>query len=271
VRITNMFLTKIIKKISLLLCAIALTACQPHDKNTLKIGTISGPETELMQVTQEVAKKQFGLNLEIVEFSDYIQPNAALNDHDIDANMFQHQPYLDQQIKDKHYALVAIGKTFIYPMGIYSKKIKNIHQLKSGAIVGLPNDPSNEGRALLLLEKANLVTLKKDAGIYATVNDILENPKQLQFKELDAAQLARTLPDVDIAIINTNYAIPAGLIPTKDAIFIEGKDSPYANIIVIRTDEINDPRMKQLVAAFQSDAVKKAAQRIFKKQALPAW
>jgi D-methionine transport system substrate-binding protein len=266
-----MFLAKLIKKFFLLTCAIGLTACQPHDKNTIKVGTISGPETELMQVAQEVAKKQFGLNIQIIEFSDYIQPNSALNDRDIDANMFQHQPYLDQQIKDNHYALVAIGKTFIYPMGIYSNKIKNIHQVKSGAIVSLPNDASNEGRALLLLQKAKLITLKKEAGIYATTTDILENPKKLRFKELDAAQLPRTLPDVDIAIINTNYAIPAGLTPTKNAIFLEGKDSPYANIIVVRADEVNDPRMKQLVAAFQSDAVRKAAQRIFKNQALPAW
>ncbi|MBV8801651.1 MAG: MetQ/NlpA family ABC transporter substrate-binding protein, partial [Gammaproteobacteria bacterium] len=262
-----MFLGKLIKKLTLILCAISLSACQSHDKNILKVGTISGPETELMQAAQEVAKKQFGLTLQIVEFSDYIQPNAALSDGDIDANMFQHQPYLDQQIKDKHYALVTVGKTFIYPMGIYSRKIKNINDIKPQAIVGLPNDPSNEGRALLLLQKAKLITLKKEAGIYATVNDILENPKQLQFKELDAAQLARTLPDVDIAIINTNYAIPAGLTPTKDAIFLEGKDSPYANIIVVRADEVNDPRIKQLVASFQSDAVRKAAQRIFKNQA----
>jgi len=266
-----MFLKKLIKKLSLLLCATCITACQPHDKNILKVGTISGPETELMQVAQEVAKKQFGLTIQIVEFSDYIQPNAALSDGDIDANMFQHQPYLDQQIKDKHYALVTVGKTFIYPMGIYSNKIKHINDIKSQAIVGLPNDPSNEGRALLLLQKAKLITLKKEAGIYATVNDILENPKQLQFKELDAAQLARALPDVDIAVINTNYAIPAGLTPTKDAILLEGKDSPYANIIVVRTNEVNDPRIKQLVASFQSDAVRKAAQRIFKNQALPAW
>lgn len=266
-----MFLIKFLKKIFLVLGALSLLACQPHDKNTLRIGTISGPETELMQVTQEVAKKQFGLNIQIIEFSDYIEPNAALNDHDIDANMFQHQPYLDQQIKDKKYDLVTIGKTFIYPMGIYSTKIKNIHQLKQGATVGLPNDPSNEARALLLLQKAKLITLKKDAGILATPNDIVDNPKQLQFKELDAAQLVRTLTDVDIAIINTNYAIPAGLTPKKDAIFLEGKDSPYANIIVIRRDEMNDPRMKQLVAAFQSDAVRKAAQRIFKNQAIPAW
>lgn len=259
-----------LKKILLGLCIITLSACQSHDKNALKVGTISGPETELMQTAKEEAKK-VGLNIEIIEFTDYLQPNAALNDGSIDANMFQHQPYLDQQIKDKHYELVAIGKTFVYPMGIYSTKIKQLTDLPNKAIVGLPNDPSNEGRALLLLQKAKLITLKKSASLYATPVDIDQNPKQLQFKELDAAQLARSLPDVDIATINTNYAIPAGLSPTKDAIFIEGKDSPYANIIVIRKDEINDPRMQQLVAAFQSAAVSQTAKNVFKGEAIPAW
>lgn len=126
-------------------------------------------------------------------------------------------------------------------------------------------------QALLLLQKANLISLKKAAGLYATPVDIENNPKQLQFKELDAAQLARSLPDVDIAVINTNYAIPAGLTPRKDAIFLEDKDSPYANLIVIRKEESNDPRMQQLVRAFQSEAVLKAAQKIFKDQAIPVW
>lgn len=261
----------IFKILLLNLCAILLVSCQGDDKNTLKVGTISGPETELMQVAKEVAQKQFGLNIEIIEFTDYLEPNAALNDGSINANMFQHQPYLDQQIKDRHYDLVAIGKTFIYPMGIYSAKIKSLQQIPNGALVALPNDPSNEGRALVLLQKANLIQLKNGKNIDAMPEDIIENPKQLKFKELDAAQIARSLPDVDIAIINTNYAIPAGLSPRKDAIFLEGKDSPYANIIVIRKDELQDPRMKQLVAALQSDAVLKATQRIFKGQAISAW
>lgn len=260
-----------IKYFFIFLCTLALTACQSHDKNTLKIGTISGPETQLMEVAKQVAHDKYGLDLKIIEFTDYVEPNAALNDGSLDANMFQHQPYLDQQIKDRHYKLIAIGKTFVYPMGIYSQKIKNLSQLKTNAIVAIPNDPSNEGRALLLLQKAGLLQLKKTAGLYSTPADIEKNPKQLKFKELDAAQLARTLPDVDLAVINTNYAIPAGLSPTKDAIFHEGGDSPYANIIVIREDESNDPRMKQLVAAIQSDEVLNAAKQIFNDQAIPAW
>jgi len=262
---------QLFKILFLSVCVVLFSACQSHDKNTLKVGTISGPETELMQIAKAVAKKQFGLNIEIIEFTDYLEPNAALSDGSIDANMFQHQPYLDQQMKDRHYDLVAIGKTFIYPMGIYSSKYKSLSEVPVGATVALPNDPSNEGRGLMLLQKAKLIKMKKESGIYAMPEDIIENPKQLKFKELDAAQIARSLPDVDLAVINTNYAIPAGLTPRKDAIYLEGKDSPYANIIVIRKNELKDPRMKQLVAALQSDAVLKATQKIFKGQAIAAW
>jgi D-methionine transport system substrate-binding protein len=250
--------------------AFLLAACSSENKNSLKVGTISGPETQLMEVAKTVAAKS-GLTLNIIEFTDYMQPNVALNDGSIDANMFQHQPYLDQQIKDHHYKLVAVGKTFVYPMGIYSQKIKKLNQLKPQAIVAIPNDPSNEGRALLLLQKAGLIQLNKSAGLYATPTDIAKNPKQLKFKELDAALIARSLADVDIAILNTNYAIPAGFSPSKDAIYHEKNDSPYVNIIVVREDKINDPRIKQLVAAIQSAEVKEAAKNIFNGEAIPAW
>jgi D-methionine transport system substrate-binding protein len=260
-----------IKKIIALSCALILTACSHSDKNSIKVGTISGPETKLMEVAQQVAKTKFGLNVDIVEFSDYIEPNTALNDGSIDANMFQHQPYLDQQIKDRHYKLIAVGKTFVYPMGVYSQKVKDINQLPNGALVALPNDPSNEGRALLLLQKSGIIKLKAEAALAATPLDIQDNPKQLKFKELDAAQLARSLADVDLAVINTNYAIPAGLSPTKDAILLEGSDSPYANIVVVRQDEMNDPRVKELVAAIQSPEVEQAAKDIFNGQAIVAW
>lgn len=260
------------KYFCLLLGTLLLISCgNSHDKNTLKVGTISGPETELMQTAKKVAKDKYNLDVEIVEFTDYVQPNASLNDGSIDANMFQHKPYLDQQIKDHQYKLVPAGKTFIYPMGIYSSKIKNLKDIKNGSLVGIPNDPSNEGRALLLLQKAKLITLKKGTSLYATPNDILSNPKQLKFKELDAAQLARSLPDLTIAVINTNYAIPAGLSPTKDAIFREDKSSPYVNLIVIREDETRDPRMQQFVSAFQSPEVIEAAKKIFNDQAIAGW
>ncbi|EKD54138.1 MAG: D-methionine ABC transporter, periplasmic D-methionine-binding protein [uncultured bacterium] len=253
------------------ICVFLLTACGAGDKNVLKVGTISGPETELMEVAKNVAQEKYGLTIKIVEFTDYIQPNAALNDGSLDANMFQHQPYLDQQIKDRHYNLIALGKTFVYPMGIYSARLKQLNDLPANAVIAIPNDPSNEGRALLLLQKANLIQLNPKAGLFATPADIESNPKHLVFKELDAAEIARSLPDVAAAVINTNYAIPAGLSPTKDALFHEGPDSPYANIIVIRKDEQNDPRMKPFLAAFQSEEVLKAAKKIFNDQAIPAW
>ncbi len=144
-----------------------LSACQHSATNELKVGTISGPETELMQTAAKVAKDKYGLNIKIVEFSDYIEPNAALNDGSIDANMFQHQPFLDQQIKDRNYKLIAVGKTFVYPMGIYSTRLKTIGQIPSSGVIAIPNDPSNEGRALLLLQQAGLIKLKKSAGLYA--------------------------------------------------------------------------------------------------------
>ncbi|MEO8401901.1 MAG: MetQ/NlpA family ABC transporter substrate-binding protein [Gammaproteobacteria bacterium] len=259
------------KLLALTGCIFLLTACDSNDKNVLKVGTISGPETEMMEVAKQVAKDKYGLKVKIIEFTDYIQPNAALNDGSLDANMFQHQPYLNEQVKDHQYKLIAIAKTFVFPMGIYSNKIKNIQDFPVGATFAIPNDPSNEGRALLLLQKAKLIQLKKSAGLFATPADIESNPKQFTFKELDAAQLSRSLPDVDAAVINTNYAIPSGLSPTKDAIYHEESDSPYANIIVIRTDSQNDPRMKQFVAAFQSKEVLNAAKKIFNDQAIPAW
>jgi len=252
-------------------CLTLISACQSHDKNVLRVGTIAGPETELMQVAKQVAKDQYGLTIEIVEFTDYALPNTALNDGSIDANMFQHQPFLDQQIKDRQYRLVAIGKTFVYPMGIYSIKIRNLNELPQGAKVAIPNDTSNEGRALLLLQKAGLITLKKSAGLYATPADIEKNDKQLVFNELDAAQLSRSLPDVDIALINTNYAIPAGLLPDRDALFKEDRDSPYANVIVVRESDKNDPRMKKLLESIQSPAVLDAAKKIFNGFAISTW
>ncbi len=260
-----------IKKILLGLSIILLTACQAEDKNTLKVGVISGPETELLKSAQEYAKNKFNLTIKIIEFTDYLQPNAALNDGSIDANMFQHQPFLDQQLKDKHYALVAIGKTFVYPMGLYSDKLKKLSGLPNQSLVAIPNDTSNEGRALLLLQKAKLIKLNKDAGLYATPKDIIENPKKLTFTELDASQIPRSLPDVTLAAINTNYAVASGLSPAKDALFLEGKDSPYANIIVIRKNSTDDIRMKQLVEALQSDDVLKTAKQVFNNQAIPAW
>ncbi len=267
---------KILKTFSLLfilaISNVFLLACHPKDDpHTLKVGTIAGPETTLMETAAKVAKEKYGLTLRIIAFSDYLEPNAALHDGSIDANLFQHQPWLDRQNKEHRYHLVAVGKAFIYPMGIYPGKSHSLLALPQKAKIAIPNDPSNEGRALLLLANAGLIQLNPKAGIYPTQKDIIENPREIEFIELDAAQLTRSLPDVDAAAINTNYAVQAGLDPARDALWKEGPDSPYANIIVVRQDKKKDPRVKQLIAAFQSDAVILEAKKLFGSQAIRAW
>ena len=263
----------LLKKISLVCCVALLTACgSSHEsKNELKVGTISGPDSQIIEVAKKFAKDKYGLDIKIVEFTDYVEPNTALNDGSIDANIFQHLPYLSKQIEDRHYKLVSVGKTFVFPMGVYSKKVKRFGEIPDGALIAIPNDPSNEGRALLLLQRANLITLKNPLELYATPNDVKDNPKHIKFKELDAAQLARSLADVDVAVINSNYAIMADLSPSQDSLLREDSNSPYANVIVVREEDVNDPRVKQLVDAMHSTAVLQAAKDIFKDQAIPAW
>ena len=254
--------------------SLLLLACAPKERGAhdMTVGTITGPETELMQVAQKVAEQKFHLHIKIVEFEDYITPNLALAEKSIDANMFQHQPYLDAMVQERGFdQLVALGKTFIYPMGIYSKKITQLEDLPMDATVGIPIDPSNGARALLLLEKAKLITLKTQDVTRLTKSDILENPRQLSFKEMDAAQLPRSLEDLTIAVINTNYAIPAHLLPSKDALLVEDKDSPYANVVVIRKEDLNQPKYQQLMEALHSPEVRHEADFLFQEQAIPAW
>lgn len=256
-----------------ILCIAALLlnliSCTKPSSETVVVGTISGPETDLVAVAKKVAFEQDGIDVKIVEFNDYNLPNEALEDGSLDVNVYQHGPYLKAAMAAHHYHLKAIGKTFVYPTGIYSNKIKSLNELRSQAVIALPNDPSNEARALLLLQQAGLITLKKTP--LATLNDITENPKHLNFKELDAAQLPRVLTDVDAAVINTTFAIPAGLRPTRDAIFIENKDSPYANLIVIREDSHKKEQIERFVKALHSKEVKEKAQELFGDAAIPAW
>jgi D-methionine transport system substrate-binding protein len=237
---------------------------------TIKVGVTAGPHAEIMEAVKKAAEKD-GLKIQIVEFNDYIQPNVALNQGDIDVNSYQHQPYLDNMVKDRKFEIVSIGKTVIFPMGIYSKKVKNLTEVKPGATVAIPNDPTNGGRALLLLEKQGLIKLKQGAGLKAAITDIIENPKNIKIKELDAAQIPRSLDDIDVATINTNYAMTAGLIPTKDAISIEDANSPYANIIAVRTKDKDNPVFQKLVKAYQSDEVKKFIADHFKGSVVAAW
>jgi D-methionine transport system substrate-binding protein len=250
----------------------AFTGCQSKEPaNQIRVGTIEGPETTLMEVAKNVAEKQYGLHVKIVPFTDYTMPNEALNDGSIDANMFQHIPYLNADAKIRGFDLTIVGKTFIYPMAIYSKKISNINNTPNKAIVAIPNDPSNEARALLLLQKAGLITLKPNVSVMATPADIVNNPKQIVFKEVGAAQLPRVLPNVTLAVINTNFAIAAGLYPSKDGIFVEDKDSPYANVVVVKSADKDKKEFRELVDALHSEAVVSTANKLFKGQAISAW
>lgn len=257
------------RSLTYILLAISLISCNKPSENTLVVGTIAGPETELVETAKQVAHDKYNLNIKIVAFNDYNLPNEALQDGSLDANVYQHLPYLKAAIKAHHYKIQAVGRTFVYPMGIYSKKVKSLNELPEKAIIALPNDPSNEMRALLLLQKAGLITLKNND--LAGLQDISGNLKQLQFKEMDAAQLPRILPDVDAALINTNFALPAGLHPSHDALFTEDKDSLYANIIVIRKDSNKKAQIDLFIKALNSNEVKDKAQNLFGDAAIPAW
>lgn len=256
----------------LVFATIFLFACRDSSSTDteIKVAVIAGPEAHLMEVAKTKAKQCYGLTIKIVTFTDYNLPNAALQDGSVDANMFQHKPFLDAVNKARGYDLVPVGKTFVYPMGIYSSSITKLVNLPQQAKVAIPNDPSNEARALLLLQKAQLIRLKKGVDVLATPLDIADNPKQLQFVALDAAQLPRSLHDVAIAVINTNFAIPAGLHPS-DALFAEDSSSLYDNIIVVRRRDRDKLAIRQLVDSLQSAEVQAAAQRIFGDSAIVAW
>lgn len=242
-----------------------------HAQDVIRVGITSGPEEEVMKTVQKVAEKQYGLKIELVVFNDYVLPNTALNSGNIDANIFQHIPYLEAQNKARGYNLIPIAKTFVYPMGFYSRKIQNIMQLKNNAIVAIPNDPSNEGRALLILQKSNYIKLKEGSGLFSAPADIVRNPYHLQFKLLDNAQLPRVLNDVDIVGLTNDYAKAAGFIPSQ-ALIREDKNSPYANVVVVKAGNQNRSVFKKLVAAVQSKEAEKITEQLFPNgAAIPAW
>lgn len=234
------------------------------------VGATPVPHAELLEQIKPLLAKE-GITLEIKEFNDYNTPNAALNEKEIDANFFQHQPYLDEWNAANKANLVSAGGVHIEPMGIYSHTLKNVADLANGAKVAIPNDPSNGGRALLLLQKQGLITLKDGGSVKSTITDITSNPKNIQFVELEAAQLPRSLDDVAAAVINTNFAIKADLNPTKDAIAIEGNDSPYVNIIVVRDGDQNRPEIQKLIKALQTPEIKEFIEDHYKGAILPAF
>lgn len=238
----------------------------------LKIGASPTPHAEILQVANEVLKPQ-GYEIQIVEYSDYVQPNMALESKELDANFFQHKPYLDDFNKEKGTSLLSMTTVHYEPFGIYAGRTASLESLKEGAIVAVPNDTTNEARALLLLQAEGLIKLRDGAGLTATRRDVVDNPKKLKIEELEAAQLVRALPDVDIAIINGNYAILGGL-KVKDALAAERADSvaatTYANVIAIRKGDENRPELQALVKALKSDTVKQFMESKYEGAVVPA-
>ncbi len=265
--------------LSVLASALALAGCGEQAKDTaeeaaakpLRLGVIAGAEEQVAEVAIKVAKEQYNLDVELVSFSDYVTPNVALNDGSLDINAFQHQPYLDKQIEDRGYDLVAVGNTFVYPIAAYSKVIKSLDELEDGAKVAVPNDPTNLGRTLLLLEQQGLIEVDDAVGLEATTLNITANPKELNIIELEAPQLPRSLDDVAFSVINTTYASQIDLLPGRDSLFVEDKESPYVNLIVARKDNQDDERVQTFVKAYQSEEVYQAALELFKGGVVKGW
>lgn len=262
----------LLKKLSLaaLLTLAAILPASAQDKFKVRIGVTAGPHAEIAEFVKPLAEKA-GIDLTIFDFNDYVVPNEALANGDLDANSFQHKPFLDKQVADKNYKFTVVGKTVTFPMGFYSKKYKSWDQVPDNATIAIPNDPTNGGRALLLLQTKGAIKLDADKGLTPTLLDITENKKNFKFLEVEPAQTIRTLDDVDIAGVNTNFVVANGGNPVKDSILIEGPDGPYANLLVVRTEDKDKPWVKSLLEAFQSQDVKKFVDEKFKGAVITAF
>lgn len=262
--------------ISILVLSLILNGCGSSKSSiedgeiTLKIGATPLPHAEILNFVKPKLEEK-GIKLEIIAFTDYVSPNLALDSKDIDANFFQHTPYMESFAKERNIEIVSAGKIHVEPLGLYSKKIKSIEELGEGDIITIPNDPSNEGRALILLHNQGIIQLKENFTLQATEKDIVSNPKKLIFKPIDAAQLPRSLEDVEAAIINTNYALEADFNPVDDSLLIEGSESPYANIITVRTEDIDNETIKTLVKILQSEEVRKFIEEKYEGAVVPAF
>lgn len=263
---------------SVLSSAVILTillSCGGENRSSdiLRVGVQAGPEYRLAEEAVKVAKKKYGLEVALVSFNDYVMPNETLHQGDIDVNVFQTKPYLDNQIANRGYKLAIIANTFVYPMAGYSKKISNIKELKPGDTVVIPNDPTNLGRALLLMQEVGLIQLRDNVGLLPRLPDITENKLKLKILELEAPQLPRTLDDgqVTVAVINNNFAAGHNLTAKDNGIFIENKKSPYVNIIVSRENNKTDEKILNFAKAYQSEEVEAIAEEIFKGGAIKGW
>ena len=241
----------------LTIVSVFAQATSETQSSTTKIvvGATPEPHAALLSLVVDDLAAQ-GITLEVKEFTDYVTPNDAVEYGEIDANYFQHIPYLESFNTEHGYHLVNAGGIHVEPIALYSSKYSSLSDIPNGAVIAIPNDPTNEGRALLLLQSAGLIKLKENAGLEAIPLDIVENPKNLKFSEIEAATLPRILSDVDAAVINGNYAIPAGLVATRDGLFVEGADSPYVNVIAVKAGNENNPAVKALLEALKSDEVK---------------
>lgn len=235
----------------------------------IKIGATPNPHARILENIKDDLRSD-GIDLEIIEFSDYVLPNLSLDDGSIDANFHQHQPYLDKMVEDKKLKIESIAKVHIEPIGFYSKKYKSIDSIENGATIAIPNDPSNGGRALILLHNNGIVKLKDSNNLYATELDIVENPKNIKIKQIEAAMLPKVFGDVDGAVINGNYALQAGL-SAKDAIFLEDSRSPYANILVVRSSDINNPKILKLKERLLSPKTKQFIDEQYKGEIVSAF
>ncbi len=252
------------------LIGFAGTSAMAQD-GELKVGVTVGPHAQIGEVVQQVAAKE-GLKVKLIEFSDFIQPNAALDAKELDVNIYQHKPFLESQNKARGYKLVPVATAVVQQMGIYSKRVKSLDDLPQGGKVAIPNDPTNGARALLVLQAAKLIKLKDGVTVTASIFDIAENPKNLKFVEIEAAQLPHSLKDVDAAAVNSAYAIPAGLSPAKDALVLESKDAPFAAVVIAaREDNKNDPRIARFIKAYQSDEVKAFVAKKFPGAYTTSW
>lgn len=247
----------------------AKPAAQATSAVTLTVGATPVPHADILKFIAPELKKQ-GVDLKVIEFSDYVKPNMALADKELDANFFQHKPYLDSFAKERGLKLSVLTAVHIEPMGVYSKKFKDVKSIADGAKVAIPNDPTNGGRALKVLADAGFFGLKDGVGVNGTPADIINNTKNVKIVEMEAAVLPRTLDDVDFAVINSNFAMGVGLNPAKDALFTESKDSPYANIVAVRTGDDREV-LKKLSAALTTQAVRDFINNTYKGAVLPAF
>jgi D-methionine transport system substrate-binding protein len=263
-----------VKRALALICcfalSLALAGCGSDDENKLVVGATAKPHAEILKVVQPILEKE-GIDLEIKEFTDYVLLNPALNDGEIDANFFQHIPYLEDSNEKNKTDLVWTVKVHNEPMGVYSKKFKKIEDLPNDARVGIPNDTTNGGRALMVLEKSGVIKLKEGAGVTATDKDIAQNLKNLKIQMMDAAMLARSLDDLDACVINSNYAIEADLNPVEDSVFMEPKDSPFANVLVVRAEDKDKEAVRKLGKALQSAEVKEFLEENYEGSCVPAF